>query len=128
MNPVGRLGCHACAEPRQHEAVLQGGSFRRQATLRAPADTAAMKARDPGYGPFMTEDRRTKQSVTPGEDPREIDRERASAEALEDLAAQEGLTHERRRSGETGTTADAKGADLPDLDDAPDVPHLRDQA
>ena len=128
MNPVGRLGCHACVDPRQHEAVLHGGSFRRQATLRAPADTAAMKARDPGYGTFMTEDRRTKQSVTPGEDPREIDRERASAEALEHLAAQEGLTHERRRSGETGTTADAKGADLPDLDDAPDVPYLRDQA
>jgi hypothetical protein len=86
-----------------------------------------MKARDSGYGLCMTEDRRTKQNVTPGEDPREIDRERASAEALEELAGQEGLTHEQRRTGETGTTADAKGTDLPDLDDAPDVPYLRDQ-
>jgi hypothetical protein len=104
------------------------GSFPQQATLRAVADTATMKSRDRGYGSCMTEDRRTKQNVTPGEDPREIDRERASAEALEELAEQEGLTHEQRRSGETGTTADAKGTDLPDLDDAPDVPYLRDQA
>ncbi|HEX6577701.1 MAG TPA: hypothetical protein VJ644_12755 [Jiangellaceae bacterium] len=76
----------------------------------------------------MTEDRRTKQNVTPGEDPREIDRERTSTDALYELAEQEGRTHPQRRTHETGTTADAKGTDLSDLDDAPDVPHLRDQS
>ncbi|MGH8823478.1 MAG: hypothetical protein ACRDVN_03255 [Jiangellaceae bacterium] len=76
----------------------------------------------------MTEDRRTKQNVTPGEDPREIDRERASAQALDELAEQDGRTHAKGRTGGTGTTADAEGTDLHDLDDAPDVPHLRDQA
>jgi hypothetical protein len=76
----------------------------------------------------MTEDRRTKQNVTPGEDPREIDQERMSAAAVDEIAEQEQLIHPPGRTDGTGTTADAKGTDLSDLDDAPDVPFLRDQA
>ncbi|TDE10362.1 hypothetical protein [Jiangella asiatica] len=71
------------------------------------------------------EDRRTKQEPTPGEDPREIDRERTTDAALDEQDAQEGIVHPQPPTGTMGTSADAPGRDLGDLDDAPDVPSAR---
>jgi hypothetical protein len=79
-------------------------------------------------GPGMTEDRRTKQGVTPGEDPREIDREKTGSEALDELAGQDSLTHPQEPTQGLGTTSDAPGRDLSDLEDAPEVRSLRDEA
>lgn len=74
----------------------------------------------------MTEDRRTKQGVTPGEDPREIDRERTTRQPVEQFDAQEGMVHSQPRAAEgLGTSADPPGRDLDELDDAPEVPELR---
>lgn len=73
----------------------------------------------------MTEDRRTKPDPTPGEDPREIDREKTSDEALDETTAQDGLVHRQEQHGGLGTSADAPGHDLDDLDDAPAVSRFR---
>lgn len=75
----------------------------------------------------MAEDRRTKPDPTPGEDPREIDREQTTSEAVDVTDAQDGLVHPQPPRGGLGTSADAPGRDLHELEDAPDVPHLRDQ-
>ncbi|WP_026877564.1 hypothetical protein [Jiangella gansuensis] len=71
------------------------------------------------------EDRRTKPGPTPGEDPREIDRERTTDAALDEIGAQDGMVHPQRPSGGLGISSDAPGRDLNDLDDAPDVPSAR---
>jgi hypothetical protein len=76
----------------------------------------------------MAEDRRTKEHPTPGEDPREIDRERTTDEALREQRAQDGIVHGQKRAGGMGISSDAPGRDLRELDDAPDVPKYRDQA
>lgn len=76
----------------------------------------------------MAEDRRTKEPPTPGEDPREIDRERTTRQALEDQEAQDGLVHGQRPVSGMGVSSDAPGHDLGDLDDAPDVPKYRDKS
>jgi hypothetical protein len=78
----------------------------------------------------MTDDRRTWQSATPGEDPRERDDEATSPAALDKLAAQEGLVNPaEERVGGVATSADATpGRDLPDLDNADDGARLRDEA
>ncbi|AYY13273.1 hypothetical protein EF847_11770 [Actinobacteria bacterium YIM 96077] len=77
----------------------------------------------------MTDDRRTKQDVTPGEDPREIDRERHTEQALHDQEAQDAMLHRQRRTqGGMGVSSDSPGHDLEELDDAPDVPKNRKQS
>jgi hypothetical protein len=76
----------------------------------------------------MPEDRRTKQDVTPGEDPREIDRERLSSDVLDEIAGQEAIVHPQPRKGGMGTSADAPGRDLDDLDGAYEPKRLRDEA
>jgi hypothetical protein len=68
-----------------------------------------------GRGIVMVEDRRTKQGVTPGQDPREIDQERTGQAAIDELAEQDSLTHPQRRTQGLGTTSDAPGRDLGDL-------------
>lgn len=72
-------------------------------------------------------DRREKETPTPGEDPREIDRERTDAEAVEETA-QEAMVHGQRPKYGMGTTSDAPGHDLEDLAEAPEVPKYRDQS
>ena len=85
--------------------------------------------RDRGYDIRMTEDRRTRPTATPGEDPRERDEETTSPVALDKLAAQEGLVNPPDRVGGLGTSSDAApGRDLPDLDDTDTVDRLRDDA
>lgn len=78
----------------------------------------------------MTQERWTKQDVTPGEDPREIDRERTSAEAVaEELAGQQGIVRPEAAADELPTSSSvAPGRDLSDLEDAPEVTRLRDEA
>lgn len=76
----------------------------------------------------MAEDRRTKEHATPGEDPREIDRERTTEQALEEQQAQDGLLHPQQPAGGMGVSSDAPGHDLRDLDDAPDVPKYRNES
>ncbi|NDL56044.1 hypothetical protein [Phytoactinopolyspora mesophila] len=76
----------------------------------------------------MPEDRWTKPNPTPGEDPREIDRERVTEQALDEQEAQDSLVHRQRRVGGMGVSSDAPGHDIADLDDAPDVPKLRDES
>jgi hypothetical protein len=79
----------------------------------------------------MTEDRRTRQGATPGEDPRERDEELSAQSALDKLEALEGTAQEGQPEavGGLGTSADrAPGRDLPDLDDADEVVRLRDEA
>ncbi|WP_129669593.1 hypothetical protein [Phytoactinopolyspora endophytica] len=76
----------------------------------------------------MAEDRRTKEQPTAGEDPREIDRERTTDQALREQEAQDGLVHTQRPVSGMGVSSDAPGHDLADLDEAPDVPKYRDQS
>ena len=76
----------------------------------------------------MTEDRRTKSGATPGEDPREIDQERRSGKALEDQAGQDGIVHPQEPTSGLGTSADAPGRDLDDLEDAYEPRRLRDES
>jgi hypothetical protein len=79
----------------------------------------------------MTEDRRTRQSATPGEDPRERDAEVSDPSALDKLEALEGTAEEGQPEGAGGLGASsdtAPGRDLPDLDDADEVIRLRDEA
>lgn len=76
----------------------------------------------------MPEDRRTKPGATQGEDPREIDREKQSPEALDEVAGQDGIVHAQPADGGLGTSADAPGRDLGDLDDAYEPRRLRDEA
>jgi hypothetical protein len=76
----------------------------------------------------MPEDRRTKPGATPGEDPREIDRERQAAEVLDELAGQDGIVHAQPATSGLGTSADAPGRDLDDLDEAYEPRRLRDEA
>lgn len=77
----------------------------------------------------MTEDRRTWQSATPGEDPRERDDEASTDVALDKLAEQNGTVNPQEGAIGLGTSADtAPGRDLPDLEDAPDVPRLREES
>jgi hypothetical protein len=73
----------------------------------------------------MTEDRRTKPGATPGEDPREIDQERQTTQALEDQAGQEGIVHSQEAKSGLGTSADAPGRDLDDLEGAYEPKRLR---
>ncbi|NEE01361.1 hypothetical protein [Phytoactinopolyspora halotolerans] len=86
------------------------------------------RRRDPGTGQHMAEDRRTKETPTPGEDPREIDRERTTERALKEQEAQDGLVHGQRPVSGMGISSDAPGRDLDDLDEAPDVPKYRDKS
>ena len=77
----------------------------------------------------MADERWTKSGATPGEDPRDIDDERSSPSALDQLAAQEGIAHPAGSAGGLGTSSDAApGSDLSDLRDAPEVTELRDEA
>ncbi|SDR97908.1 hypothetical protein [Jiangella sp. DSM 45060] len=76
----------------------------------------------------MTDDRRTKPGATPGEDPRDIDKERLGDAALDEMDAYEGVVHQQNATGKQGLTSDAKGRDLHELDDAADVPKLRDES
>lgn len=76
----------------------------------------------------MDEDRRTKQGATPGQDPREIDAERTGDTALDELADQDRLTHPQERTRGLGTTSDAPGRDLDDLEGAPEPTRLRDES
>ncbi|TDC49797.1 hypothetical protein E1212_16825 [Jiangella ureilytica] len=76
----------------------------------------------------MTDDRRTKPGATPGEDPREIDRERRGDAALEEMDGYEGVVHPQPSTGELGLSSDAPGRDLHELDDDVDVPKLRDES
>lgn len=76
----------------------------------------------------MTDDRRTKGGATPGEDPREIDQERLGDAALEEMDGYEGVAHPQPARGEQGLSSDAPGRDLRELDDAGDVPRLRDES
>lgn len=76
----------------------------------------------------MTDDRRTKQGATRGEDPREIDRERTTHEAVEQFEAQDGMVHSQPRVRGLGTSSDAPGRDIDDLADDPEVPELREQS
>lgn len=88
----------------------------------------AVQRRAVGTGQAMDQDRRTKEAPTPGEDPREIDRERTSGEALDETRAQHGLVHGQPPVDGLGTSADAPGRDLDQLTDATDVPRLRDES
>lgn len=76
----------------------------------------------------MTEDRRTKPGATPGEDPREIDHERQTSQALEDQAGQDGIVHPQEAKSGLGTSADAPGRDLDDLENAYEPKRLRKQS
>ncbi|PZF83117.1 hypothetical protein [Jiangella anatolica] len=76
----------------------------------------------------MSDDRRTKPGATPGEDPREIDRERLGDDALAEMDAYEGVAHPQPATGEQRLSSDAPGRDLHELDDAADVPELRDES
>ncbi len=76
----------------------------------------------------MPKDRRTKPGATPGEDPREIDREKHTEQALDEVAGHDGIVHRQPTESGLGTTADAPGRDLDDLDDAHEPRHLRDEA
>lgn len=76
----------------------------------------------------MTDDRRTKPGATPGEDPRDIDKERLGDAALDEMDAYEGVVHQQPATGEQGLSSDAPGRDLHELDDAADVPELRDES
>lgn len=77
----------------------------------------------------MADERWIKPGATPGEDPRDIDEERNSPSALDQLAAQEGIVHPAEPTGGLGTSSDAApGRDLSDLRDAPEVTELRDEA
>ncbi|HEX6234031.1 MAG TPA: hypothetical protein VFZ63_12975 [Jiangellaceae bacterium] len=76
----------------------------------------------------MTEDRRTKPAPTPGEDPREIDEERRKAAALDHQAGQDGIVHPQEAESGLGTSADAPGRDLDDLDDAYEPRRLRNES
>ncbi|TDD69434.1 hypothetical protein E1262_12340 [Jiangella aurantiaca] len=76
----------------------------------------------------MTDDRRTKPGATPGEDPREIDQERLGEAALDEMEGYEGVVHPQPATGDQGLSSDAPGRDLHELDDAADVPELRDES
>ena len=76
----------------------------------------------------MTDDRRTKPGPSPAEDPREIDQERRSEQALEDQAGQEGIVHPQEPTSGLGTSSDAPGRDLADLEDAYEPRQLRDES
>lgn len=77
----------------------------------------------------MSEERWVKEPPTPGEDPREIDREKTTPEVLDDMADHDGIVHPQQPKHGLGTTSDAPGRDLDDLDEAeaPEVPGYRDQ-
>jgi hypothetical protein len=77
----------------------------------------------------MTDDRRTKETPAPGEDPREIDRERTTDAVLDEMAGYDGLVRPKEPTGATGSTAEqSPGRDLDDLEDAPEVPEYRDRS
>lgn len=76
----------------------------------------------------MTDDRRTKPGATPGEDPREIDQERRSEEALEHQAGHDGIVHPQEPKSELGISADAPGRDLDELTDDYEPRRLRDES
>jgi hypothetical protein len=73
----------------------------------------------------MIEDRRTKAGATPGEDPREIDQERNTQQALDEQAEQEGIVHPQKPISRLGISADAPGRDLDDLEHAYEPRRLR---
>jgi hypothetical protein len=74
----------------------------------------------------MTEDRRTKPGATPGEDPREIDREKTTSQALDEVEGQDAIVRPEPVRGDMGTSTG--GRDLDDLEDAHEPRHLRDEA
>lgn len=76
----------------------------------------------------MVEDRRTKQDVTPGEDPREIDEEKLTGQALDEMEGQQGIVHPQRRKTGMGVSSDRPGHDLDELSEEHEQQHLRDQA
>ena len=57
-------------------------------------------------------DRFTRDDATPGEDPRQMDEERVSDQALETLDPQQGITHPQGATGATGASSDVPGTDL----------------
>jgi hypothetical protein len=57
-------------------------------------------------------ERWTREDVTPGEDPREVDAEYASEEALDQVAAQEAVVNPQEPQYDLGTTSDAPGLDI----------------
>lgn len=77
----------------------------------------------------MSEERWVKEPTTPGEDPREIDREKKSTEAVDEMADHDAIVHGQAPKHGLGTSSDAPGRDLGDLEDidAPEVPGYRDQ-
>jgi len=75
----------------------------------------------------MTEDRRTKEQPTPGQDPREIDAERTKPEAVQETEDLEAVVNPQPKHSEMGMSSDKPGRDLEDLDDAPEMPLHRDQ-
>lgn len=74
----------------------------------------------------MAEDRRTKPGATPGEDPREIDREKMTDQALDEVAGQEAIVRPEPPKPDMGTSTG--GRDLDDLDDAYEPRRLRDES
>lgn len=74
----------------------------------------------------MTEDRRTKPGATPGEDPREIDREKTTQQALDEVEGQDAIVRPEPARGDMGTSTG--GRDLDDLEDAHEPRHLRDES
>lgn len=71
----------------------------------------------------MTEDRRTKQGATPGQDPREIDRERTTDAAVEEVAAFERIVH--TQDGSSGSMGTSSEGDLADPAEEPDAERPR---
>lgn len=76
----------------------------------------------------MVEDRRTKQDVTPGEDPREIDKEKLSEQALEEMEGQQGIVHPQPRKADMGVSSDRPGRDVDELSEEHEPRRLRHQA
>jgi hypothetical protein len=74
----------------------------------------------------MEQDRRTNEYPIPGEDPREIDREKTDDEVLDEVAAQDGIVHQPQPQTELGVSSDRPGRDLSELEEAPEVPRHRD--
>jgi Protein of unknown function (DUF4229) len=121
----GRMAARTAAEDAWND---------QQRATSGDGESAGMAAATAGIGSGMTDDRRTWQGATPGEDPRERDEELTSPAALDKLAAQQGAARESQEKPQEpvdriGTSSsNAPGRDLPDLDDAADVTHLRDEA
>ncbi len=76
----------------------------------------------------MREDRRTKQEATPGEDPREIDEEKLTERALDEMEGQQGIVHPQGRKSGMGVSSDRPGRDIDELSEEHEPRHLRHEA